>query len=117
MNIFRKGKMWKVEGSSAKFRTEAEAKAFLESKAHVRTRQRKAVEDSKPIAETVEAAEEIVQKVEKEDTSKWSPLEKLRGASLVICEECECNPCECEKEWNSVEETSSETESSTEEPS
>jgi uncharacterized protein YfcZ (UPF0381/DUF406 family) len=27
------------------------------------------------------------------------------------CEECESDPCECEEEWNSVEETSSTTES------
>ena len=110
MNIFRKGKMWKVEGSSAKFRTEAEAKAFLESKAHVKIRQRIAQEDSKPIAETIKEAEEVI---EKEDTSNWSPLEKLAGQKIAVCDMCECNPCECE-EWNSVEETSSETESSTE---
>ena len=42
-----------------------------------------------------------------------SPLEKLRG--WKTCEECNCDPCECEEEWNSVEETSSETESSMEE--
>jgi len=117
MNIFRKGKMWKVEGSSAKFRSEAEAKAFLESKAHVRVRQRKAQETSTPIAETIEEAEKVVEKTENEDVSKWSPLEKLRGTSLVVCEDCNCNPCECEKEWNSVEETSSKIESLTEDPS
>lgn len=39
-----------------------------------------------------------------------TPLERLRGHK--ICEECNCDPCECE--WKSVEETSSETESSTE---
>ena len=42
-----------------------------------------------------------------------SPLEKLRG--WKTCEECNCDPCECEEEWNSVEETSSEIESSMEE--
>ena len=42
-----------------------------------------------------------------------SHLEKLRG--WKTCEECNCDPCECEEEWNSVEEISSETESSMEE--
>jgi hypothetical protein len=86
MNVFRKGKMWKVEGSSAKFNTKEEALSFLASKGSL----------------TVE------QPVEKEEN--WSPLEKLRGYSSV-CEDCECNPCECEKEWKSVEETLSTTES------
>jgi len=49
----------------------------------------------------------------KEEAEKWeeenghSPLESLRKK----CNECGCNPCECEEEWNSVEETSSTTES------
>jgi hypothetical protein len=43
-----------------------------------------------------------------------SPLEKLRKKT---CEECNCDPCECEEEWNSVEETSLETESSMEDHS
>jgi hypothetical protein len=111
MIVFRKGKMWKVEGSSAKFRTEEEARKFLESRAHVKTRQRMAVEDSRPLAETVEEAKELIEKTSNQDTSNWSPLEKLRGEKIAICDECECNPCECEKEWKSVEETSSTTES------
>lgn len=43
-----------------------------------------------------------------EPAKDLSPLDKLR---IKVCEECECNPCECEEEWNSVEETSSTTES------
>ena len=45
--------------------------------------------------------------------SSLSPLEQLRED----CEDCNCEPCECEEEWNSVEETSLETESSMEDHS
>lgn len=47
--------------------------------------------------------------VQLSEEDELTPLEKLRG--YKICEECNCDPCECEKEWNSVEETLSETES------
>ena len=73
-----------------------------------------------PSAEAATAFEEGKQPpapvlvVEKIVESSLSPLEQLRGYKEP-CEECECEPCECEEEWNSVEETSSETESSMEE--
>lgn len=55
----------------------------------------------------------------KEEAEKWErdnghdPLESLKKK----CNECGCDPCECEEEWNSVEETSSMTESSMEDHS
>ena len=80
--------VWKSSTSSKLFRSEEEAKKF-------------------------EGIEEPV----KEPSEDWSPLEKLRGWKDPSCEKCNCDPCECEEEWNSVEETSSETESSMEETS
>jgi hypothetical protein len=52
--------------------------------------------------------EGIEESVESTMEEPLSPLEKLRKKT---CEECNCDPCECEEEWNSVEETSSMTES------
>ena len=100
MNIYAKGKMWKVEGSTAKFKTKEEALAFLASKSNVKKRQKITPSEPAPVVE--------------ETDNNWSPVEKLRGFSSV-CEECECNPCECE--WKSVEETLLETESSMEDHS
>ena len=77
--IFKKGNMWKVAGSSAKYATEEEA--LKAAGIH------QAVMKEAPVEKT-----------------SWSPLEKLRKASLV-CEECECDPCECEEEWKSADET------------
>ena len=54
----------------------------------------------------------------REEAEKWErdnghdPLAALKKK----CNECDCDPCECE-EWNSVEETSSTTESSKEDHS
>ena len=87
--IYQKRGHWKTSFSAEGFATR-EAAEEAESKARG---------ISNPTPKAIE-----------EPSDDWSPLEKLRGASLVICDECECNPCECE-EWNSVEETSSETES------
>ena len=83
--IYQKRGRWKSSFSAASFATREEAEA-VENKArgHV------------PPAP--------------EPTEGLSPLEKLRG--WKTCEECGCDPCECE--WKSVEETLSETESSTE---
>ena len=53
----------------------------------------------------------MVEKWERENGHSVDPLESLRKK----CNECNCDPCECEEEWNSVEEISSETESSMEE--
>ena len=77
--IFKKGNMWKVVGSSAKYATEEEA--LKAAGIH------QAVMKEAPVEKT-----------------SWSPLEKLRKASLE-CEECECDPCECEEEWKSADET------------
>lgn len=66
--IFKKGSMWKIAGSAAKYSTEEEAKA----------------------------AAGIKQTVIKE-----APFEKR-----ATCNECACDPCECEAEWKSVEKTS-----------
>lgn len=93
--IFEKRGMWKSSHSAKKFASKFEAEKWE--------------------AENVSPAEPKII-VEKEDTSDWTPLEKLRGKK-ELCLECNCDPCECEEEWNSVEETLSETESSTEEPS
>ena len=76
--------VWKSTSSSKLFRSEEEAKKF-------------------------EGIEEPVMRTIEEPSDDWSPLERLRG--WKDCEECNCDPCECEEEWNSVEETSSETES------
>lgn len=77
--IFKKGNMWKVAGSSAKYATEEEA--LKAAGIH------QAVMKEAPVEKTT-----------------WSPLEKVRKTALV-CEECECDPCECEKEWKSADET------------
>jgi len=76
--IFKKGNMWKVAGSSAKYATEEEA--LKAAGIH------QAVMKEAPVEKTT-----------------WSPLEKLSGESS--CEKCECDPCECEKEWKSADET------------
>ena len=81
--IFKKGNMWKVAGSSAKYATEEEA--LKAAGIH------QAVMKEAPVEKTSWAP------VEK---TTWSPLEKLRGESS-----CECDPCECEKEWKSADET------------
>lgn len=87
--IFEKGGWWKSSFGTKKFKTQAEAEAF----------------DSENSPEPVELPETP-------DTKGWTPLEKLRGFkdeldeyedNLDNCEECGCDPCECE--WNSVEET------------
>ena len=78
--IFKKGNMWKVAGSSAKYATEEEA--LKAAGIH------QAVIKEAPVEKTT-----------------WSPLEKLRGESSCECEECECDPCEYEKEWKSADET------------
>ena len=76
--IFKKGNMWKVAGSSAKYATEEEA---------------------------LKAAgiQQAVMKEAPVEKTTWSPLEKTEEAP-VECEECECDPCECEKEWKSADE-------------
>ena len=71
--------MWKVVGSSAKYATEEAA--LKAAGIH------QAVMKEAPVEKTT-----------------WSPLEKLRKASLG-CKECECDPCECEEEWKSADET------------
>ena len=76
--IFKKGNMWKVAGSSAKYATEEEA--LKAAGIH------QAVMKEAPVEKTT-----------------WSPLEKTEEAP-VECEECECDPCECEKEWKSADE-------------
>lgn len=85
--IFEKRGMWKSSHSFKKFASKFEAEKW--------------------------EAENVFQLAPKElveNSVDWSPLEKLRG--WKSCEECNCDPCECE--WKSVEETLSETESSTE---
>ena len=77
--IFKKGNMWKVAGSSAKYATEEEA--LKAAGIH------QAVMKEAPVEKT-----------------SWAPLEKTEEAP-VECEECECDPCECEKEWKSADET------------
>jgi len=77
--IFKKGNMWKVAGSSAKYATEEEA--LKAAGIH------QAVMKEAPVEKT-----------------SWPPLEKTEEAP-VECEECECDPCECEKEWKSADET------------
>ena len=77
--IFKKGNMWKVAGSSAKYATEEEA--LKAAGIH------QAVMKEAPVEKT-----------------SWAPLEKTEEAP-VVCEECECDPCECEKEWKSADET------------
>lgn len=97
--IYQKRGMWKSSHSSKKFHSEEEALKW----------------------ESVNILKVEPVKVEEVlEESQLSPLEQLRGwkepePELEPCNECECDPCECEEEWNSVEETSSETESSTEE--
>jgi len=88
--IYQKRGRWKTSFSSASFVTREEAED-VENKA-------KGYVAPPPAPEPVE-----------EPAEDWSPLEKLRG--WKTCEECNCDPCECEEEWNSVEETSSTTES------
>lgn len=78
--IFKKGNLWKVAGSSAKYATEEEA--LKAAGIH------QAVMKEAPVEKTT-----------------WPLLEKLRGESSCECEECECDPCECEKEWKSADET------------
>jgi len=77
--IFKKGNMWKVAGSSAKYATEEEA--LKAAGIH------QAVMKEAPVEKT-----------------SWAPVEKTEEAP-VECEECECDPCECEKEWKSADET------------
>ena len=96
--IFEKRGMWKSSFGNKKFMTYEEAKDW-EEKNNFRA------------VVVKEVVEEVV-----EEEPTLSPLERLRGWKDP-CNECECDPCECEEEWNSVEETSSETESSTEETS
>jgi len=86
--IYQKRGMWKSSYSSIKFVSEAQAEAWE-------------IDNGFKQVKTVE------------ENQDWTPLEKLRG--WKGCNECGCDPCECEEEWNSVEETSSETESSMEE--
>jgi hypothetical protein len=83
--IFKKGNMWKVAGSSAKYATEEEA---LKAAGIHQAVMREAPVEKAPVEKTT-----------------WSPLEKLRGKSSDECEECECDPCECEEEWKSADET------------
>ena len=71
--------MWKVAGSSAKYATEEEA--LKAAGIH------QAVMKEAPVEKTT-----------------WSPLEKTEKV-ILGCEECECDPCECEKEWKSADET------------
>jgi hypothetical protein len=84
--------VWKSSTSSKIFTSAEAATAFEE--AH---------QPSFPIIDSVKVVD-----------SSLSPLEQHRGYKEP-CEECNCEPCECEEEWNSVEETSSEIESSMEE--
>ena len=88
--------VWKSSFSPVKFKTKEEAEAW---------------EAGVPLPKEEEPASP--KQVETTVSSEWSPLEKLRGWKET-CTECGCDPCECEEEWNSVEETSSETESSKE---
>ena len=53
------------------------------------------------------SSREKAEKWERENGHTVDPLEMLKKK----CNECGCDPCECEEEWNSVEETSSMTES------
>ena len=96
--IYQKRGMWKSSHSSKKFYSEEEALKWENVN----------VLKVEPIK-----AEEVLQE------SELSPLEQLRGwkePEVELCNECDCEPCECEEEeWNSVEEISSETESSMEE--
>jgi len=91
--IYQKRGRWKSSFSAASFATREEAEE-VENKA-------KGFVEPPPPAIIEEPAED------------WSPLEKLRG--WKTCEECGCDPCECE--WKSVEETLLETESSMEDHS
>ena len=77
--IFKKGNMWKVAGSSAKYATEEEA--LKAAGIH------QAVMKEAPVEKTT-----------------WSPLEKAEKVTIE-CEEYECDPCEYEKEWKSADET------------
>ena len=87
--IFQKGDWWKSSFGSKKFKTRAEAEAFDNAN-----------------------APEPAELPDTPDTEGWTPLEKLRGFkdeldeyedNLDNCEECGCDPCECE--WNSADET------------
>jgi len=40
----------------------------------------------------------------KETVIKESPLDQLRGLKQP-CNECACDPCECDEEWKSADET------------
>lgn len=83
--IFKKGNMWKVAGSSAKYATEEEA---LKAAGIHQAVMKEAPVEKAPVPKTA-----------------WSPSEKTEKVILVECEECECDPCECEKEWKSADET------------
>ena len=77
--IFKKGNMWKVAGSSAKYATEEEA--LKAAGIH------QAVMKEAPVEKT-----------------SWSPSHKTEKV-ILECEECECDPCECDEEWKSADET------------
>jgi hypothetical protein len=94
--IYQKRGMWKSTYLPQKFHSYKEAEKAEAEHLHL---------PHKEIPEVVQLSED----------EELSPLERLRGHK--ICEECDCDPCECEEEWNSVEETSSTTESSTEDHS
>ena len=84
--IFKKGNMWKVAGSSAKYATEEEA---LKAAGIHQAVMKEAPVEKAPVEKAP------VENAPVEKTS-WNPLEKLRGSSSCECEECECDPCECE---------------------
>lgn len=98
--IFEKRGKWKSSYGFQKFDTKEEAQEWELEFISVHT---------------VSEPEKVF--VETKDTNvkdSWSPLEKLRGwkekdeldeyeDNLDNCEECGCDPCECE--WTSVDET------------
>jgi hypothetical protein len=83
--IFKKGNMWKVAGSSKKYFTEEEAKAAAGIRETI-------------IKDAIEKVPEIF------PAEKPSPLDLLRRGK-EFCVECNCDPCECDKEWKSADET------------